>query len=94
MVVKSRDKQIRRANLRVYAALDETNLTLLEVAQHIGVRRETLSRKLQRFLSDTEQDVLIQQIRIAGSKTGSKTTGTTTGNTSGKRGRKRNVTST
>lgn len=64
-LTKNRGKQIRRCNLRVYTELDKTDLTLQDLAQKLGIRRETLSKKLQRVIPDQEQDRIITEIRRA-----------------------------
>ncbi|MBQ6452709.1 MAG: hypothetical protein IJJ29_12395 [Solobacterium sp.] len=63
--VKNRCKQIRRANLRIWAELDNTRLTITELAELLGIRREGLSRKLGKALPDAEQERIISVIRTA-----------------------------
>ena len=63
--VKGRDHQIRRRNLRVYYALDSSGLTVKELAEYLGVRRETLSKRLQKDLDESTKDDLIYLISVA-----------------------------
>lgn len=65
MTVKNRCKQIRRANLRIWAELDNTRLTVKELAGIMGITREGLSRKLGKALPDAEQERIISVIRSA-----------------------------
>ena len=59
------DYQIRRKNLRVFQALDDNGITITSLAKFIGVRREGLSKKLQKNLSEAQQDELIRLIYTA-----------------------------